>query len=43
MTPTQCTPLCGVKLYRCCGEGPLVCRKEAGHSGPHEDEGVIYG
>ncbi len=35
--------LCCAKLYRCCGEGPLECRKPAGHDGPHEDEGVVFG
>ena len=35
--------LCNLKLYRCCGEGPLVCMKERGHDGPHEDEGVVFG
>ena len=37
------TVLCGAKLFRCCGEGPLVCAKERGHDGPHEDEGVVFG
>lgn len=40
MTPV---PLCDAKLYRCCGEGPLRCEKPAGHEGPHEDEGVVFG
>lgn len=35
--------MCGGKLFRCCGEGPLVCEKERGHEGPHEDEGVCWG
>jgi hypothetical protein len=35
--------LCGAKLHRCCGEGPLMCAKERGHDGPHEDDGVVFG
>jgi hypothetical protein len=43
MTTPLVVVLCCAKLYRCCGEGPLECRKPAGHDGPHEDEGVVFG
>lgn len=35
--------LCCAKLYRCCGEGPLICDHERGHTGPHEAEGIAWG
>lgn len=34
--------LCDVKLYRCCGEGPMRCEKSRGHVGPHECEGIVF-
>lgn len=41
--PDGLVEFCAAKLYRCCGEGPLICMKERGHDGPHEDEGVVFG
>ena len=37
-------PLCGVRLYRCCGQGWLECERPAGHElqTPHTAEGVDW-
>lgn len=44
-TPTApaYTILCSARLYRCCGDGILVCERPADHPGePHTAEGVDW-